>query len=185
MNVPENKPQPAANQAAGPGRFDKWFANIALTTGCTILALMTLLCVFNVLVMRKLLNAPITGAEDVLILCLVGFVALSIPFGARTGAHIEIEVVSELLPRAVSRWMQAFARLTGGAFLVLMAWQLGMAGTQAARFGEVTQQLAISYESFYYLLSVCFAVFAAIQFFDAQKIIRKGRSAPMSLGGGE
>ena len=53
---------------------------------------MTGFSVWNVLIMRKALNSPIVGAEDLLILSLVVIVALSIPLGARTGAHIEIEV---------------------------------------------------------------------------------------------
>lgn len=172
---------PAAEPAPGPGFFDRWLVRIALATGGTVLTVMTLLCVVNVLIMRKLLAAPIVGAEDALILLLVTFVALSIPFGARTGAHIEIEVVSEMLPRRIALGQQLVARLAGGAFLALMAWQLAEAGSQAARFGEVTQQLELSYEPFYYLLALCFGLFAAIQIADAWRMMRTGAADMLSL----
>lgn len=119
---------PTAANAVGPRFFDRWLMRTALVTGGAVLAALTLLCVFNVLVMRKLLAAPIAGAEDVLILLLVTFVALSIPFGARTGAHIEIEVVSDLLPAGVSRGLQVAARCASAVFLGLMSWQLVEAG---------------------------------------------------------
>lgn len=166
---------PAAARAAGPGAFDRWLTRTALVTGGTVLLTMTLLCVINVLVMRKFLAAPIAGAEDVLILLLVTFVALSIPFGARTGAHIEIEVVSELLPAWLARGLQVVARFASAAFLGLMAWQLAEAGHHAVRFGEVTQQLEISYQPFYYLLAFCFGVFAVLQAVDGWTLVRTGQ----------
>lgn len=181
MTRPKTPPQPTAEKAVGSGIFDRWLTRIALITGGTVLTVMTLLCVINVLIMRKLLSAPIVGAEDALILFLVTFVALSIPFGARAGAHIEIEIVSEMLPRRFSLGLQIVARLCGGAFLGLMSWQLAVAGSHAARFGEVTQQLEISYEASYYLLAVCFGLFAVIQIVDAWQMIRTGQTVVLSL----
>ncbi|MEC7761575.1 MAG: TRAP transporter small permease [Pseudomonadota bacterium] len=181
MTRPETTPRPAADRAAGMGFFDRWFTRIALVTGGAVLTMLTLLCVINVLIMRKLLAAPIVGAEDILILFLVTFVAISIPFGARSGAHIEIEIVSEMLPKRLALGLQIVARICGGVFLALMAWQLAQAGNHAARFGEVTQQLEISYQPFYYLLAVCFALFAAIQLADAWQMKRHGQATVLAL----
>lgn len=172
---------PTAANAVGPRFFDRWLMRTALVTGGAVLAALTLLCVFNVLVMRKLLAAPIAGAEDVLILLLVTFVALSIPFGARTGAHIEIEVVSDLLPAGVSRGLQVAARCASAVFLGLMSWQLVEAGHQSVRFGEVTQQLEISYQPFYYLLALCFGIFAILQGVDAWTLARTGAVDVLAL----
>ena len=68
----------------------KW---IALVFGGLTLIFMTGFSAWNVLIMRKTFNAPILGAEDLLVLALVVIVALSIPYGARTRAHIEIELL--------------------------------------------------------------------------------------------
>jgi len=73
--------------------LDRILIWVSLTCGGVTLAFMTFYSVYNVLIMRKLRNLPIQGAEDLLALSLVVIVALSIPFGARTGAHIEIEVL--------------------------------------------------------------------------------------------
>ena len=75
------------------GLLDKILKFVALIGGGMTLICMTLLSVWNVLIMRKALNAPIIGAEDVMILLLVMIVTLSIPLGGRAGAHIEIEVL--------------------------------------------------------------------------------------------
>ena len=52
------------------GLLDKILKFIALIGGGMTLICMTLLSVWNVLIMRKALNAPIIGAEDVMILLL-------------------------------------------------------------------------------------------------------------------
>ena len=76
--------------------LDRMLVWIALIFGGVTLAAMTCLSVWNVLIMRKALNAPIIGAEEIMVLMLITVVALSIPLGARTGAHIEIETADEL-----------------------------------------------------------------------------------------
>ena len=144
---------------------------------------MTLFSVWNVLIMRKALNAPIVGAEDLLILSLVVIVALSIPLGARTGAHIEIEVMESRMSAAFAKWSMVFVKLLGVALLVTMAWRLWHAGQTAMKFGETTQQLLISFEPFYYLLAVSTGVYALIILLDIWQILRLGKVPVLKVGG--
>ena len=141
--------------------LDRVLIWIALIFGGATLAAMTCLSVWNVLIMRKAMNSPITGAEDILILLLVVIVALSIPLGARTGAHIEIEIFEPRMSAGFAKWSMILIKLLGSALLVIAAWRLWHAGQTAERFGETTKQLLISYEQFYYLLSVAVAIYAA------------------------
>lgn len=159
----------------GLNQFDFAIEKLAIFIGGALLTFITLLIVVNVLVMRKLLNAPIQGAEDALILALIALVALSIPFGGRIGSHIEIEVVTELMGQRATRICLIINRFIGAFFIACMSWQLGIAGAKAERFGEVTQQLEISYEYFYYSLAVCFALFSLAQLFDIVQLIRRGK----------
>ena len=78
--------------------------------------------VWNVLIMRKALNAPITGAEDLLILVLVAIVALSIPLGARSGAHIEIEVLEAKMSAGFAKYSMILVKLLGWLNLLLVLW---------------------------------------------------------------
>jgi hypothetical protein len=88
-----------------PKRFDRTF--------------MTFYSVFSVLVMRKAFNSPIQGAEDLLALSLVVIVALSNPFGARTGAHIEIEVLESRMSKAFAKWSMVFVKILGICLLAI------------------------------------------------------------------
>ena len=156
---------------------------VSLIGGGSALFFMTGLSVWNVLVMRKALNAPITGAEDVLILVLVVIVALSIPLGARTGAHIEIEVLESRMSAAFAKWSMIVMKLLGVALLITMAWRLWRAGQSASRFGETTQQLLISYEPFYYVLAVSVGIYAVVLFIDIWHLLRNRKVANIRISG--
>lgn len=163
---------------------DRILTWISLIFGGAALAFMTVFSVWNVLIMRKAFNAPIVGAEDILILLLVVIVALSIPLGARSGAHIEIEVLESSMSARFAKWSMIFVKLLGVVLLAIMAWQLWRAGQSAERFGETTQQLLISYEPFYYLLAASVGVYAAVLLLDIWQMLRFEKVTNLVIGDG-
>ena len=152
-------------------RFDKALTWVVLICSGGTLVSMTLLSVWNVLIMRKALNAPIIGAEDVIILMLSLIVSVSIPLGARTGAHIEIEVLEPRMSAGFAKWSKIIVKLLCVALLAIMAWTLLHAGQNAAYFGETTKLLLISYEPFYYALSLSVALYAVILLLDIWQLL--------------
>lgn len=166
------------------GLLDAALTWVALIGGGLTLTFMTLFSVWNVLVMRKALNNPIVGAEDLLILSLVMVVALAIPYGARSGAHIEIEVLESRMSRGFARWSMVCVKLLGLALLIVMAQQLWHAGGSAVRFGETTQQLLISYQPFYYMLALSVALYALVLVLDIVRLARGGKVMPLQVDGG-
>ena len=165
------------------GLMDRALIWIALTLGGATLTVMSGFSVWNVLVMRKALNSPIAGAEDVLLLLLVVIVALSIPLGARSGAHIEIEVLESRMSAGFAKWSLVLVKLFGGMLLAVMAWRLWHSGQTAVRYGETTQQLLISYEPFYYLLAISMALYALVLILDIWQLLRSGRVESLKIGG--
>ncbi len=166
-------------------RLDTVLTWVALICGGVTLVFMTGFSVWNVLVMRKALNAPITGAEDLLILALVVIVALSIPLGARTGAHIEIEALESRMSAGFAKWSMIVIKCLAVVLLGFMAWRLWHAGGTASKFGETTQQLLISYESFYYLLSVSAAIYGVVVVLDIWQLLRGDKVVLLRVGGGQ
>lgn len=162
--------------------LDRILISAALLVGGTMLAFMMLFGSFNVLIMRKALNAPILGAEDLMILSLVILVAIAIPFGGRTGAHIEIEILESRMSPAFSRLSMFVLRLLAGGLMLLMAWELIEAGRKATKFGETTQQLLISYEPFYFLLAGCVGLYVLVLISDAVQLAAKGEITLIRLG---
>lgn len=158
---------------------------VSIFLGGAALIFMTGYSVWNVLVMRKAFNSPIVGAEDLLILSLVAIVALSIPLGARTGAHIEIEVLETRMSTSFAKWSMILMKLMGSILLAIMAWQLIHAGQNADRFGETTQQLLISFEPFYYLLSISVAIYTVVLVMDIWQMLRSNKVTWLKINGGD
>lgn len=151
---------------------DRFLIWTSLSLGGATLAGMTVLSVWNVLIMRKAFNNPIQGAEDVLIVMLVSIVALAIPLGARTGSHIEIEVLESRMSRAFAKWSYLLTKVLSVAVLLIMTWRLWHAGQGAVRFGETTQQLMISYEPFYYLMAVSVFLYAVVLIIEIGQLVQ-------------
>ena len=162
--------------------LDRALTWVALICGGATLVFMTGFSVWNVLIMRKALNAPITGAEDLLVLALVVIVALSIPLGARTGAHIEIEVLESRMSVWFAKWSMIVVKIIGAALLGFMSKQLWHAGGTASKFGETTQQLLISYGPFYYLLAISIAIYAIVLLLDVWQLLKTSTIVRLRIG---
>jgi hypothetical protein len=63
-----------------------------------------------------------------------------------------------------------------------MSWRLWESGTKADKFGESTQQLLISYEPFYYLLSVSIGLYAVFLLLDIWQIARHDHVEIINVG---
>lgn len=164
--------------------FDSVLTWVSIILGGLTLIFMTGFSVWNVLIMRKAFNAPITGAEDLLILSLVVIVALSVALGSRTGAHIEIEVLESHMSDRFAKWSMIFVKLLGVGLLVIMSWRLWDTGISAARFGETTQQLLISYKPFYQILSVSIAIYTLVLLLDIYQLLRNDTVVSIKIDSG-
>lgn len=163
--------------------LDRFLTWIALILGGAVLAFVTVYCALNAVVMRKLLNSPIIGAEEILVLSLVVIVALAIPFGARTGAHIEIDFLEPRMSAGFAKWSMILVKCAGFVLLAIMSWRLWHAGGSAARFGETTQLLYIPYGPFYYLLSVSIGIYAVVLILDIWQLSRTGTVVKLKIAG--
>ena len=152
--------------------LDRVLTWLALAVGGATLVFMTVLSTVNVLVMRKALNDPIRGAEDLMVLALVLVVAVSIPYGARTGAHIEIELLDEYLPRRLRAVTLPLVKVLAIVIVSLLSWQLWLAGGSASRFGEASRELVISFGPFYRILAAASAVYAFVLVLELIAMLR-------------
>lgn len=166
-------------------RLDRLIERLTFLVGGIGLAVMVLLTSWNVIVMRKALNDPIVGAEDILILNLAILVAVAIPYGGRSGAHIEIEIFETWMSKAFARWSLVAMKLLAIPLVAILAWRLFKSGASARDFGEATQQLLISYEPFYYAMGAMIALYAAILVADLVLLLAGRILVPMPEPDGE
>ena len=166
-------------------RLDRWVERLTFLVGGIGLAVMVLLTSWNVIAMRKVLNDPIVGAEDILILNLVLLVAVAIPYGGRSGAHIEIEIFETWMSKAVARWSLVAMKLLAIPLVAILAWRLFKSGASAREFGEATQQLLISYGPFYFAMGAMIALYVAILIGDLILLLAGWNLAPIPDPDGE
>lgn len=166
-------------------RLDRLIERLTFLVGGIGLAVMVLLTSWNVIVMRKALNDPIVGAEDILILNLAILVAVAIPYGGRSGAHIEIEIFETWMSKAFARWSLVAMKLLAIPLVAILAWRLFKSGASARDFGEATQQLLISYEPFYYAMGAMIVLYAAILVADLVLLLAGRILVPMPEPDGE
>jgi hypothetical protein len=62
-----------------------------------------------------------------------------------------------------------------------MSWRLWHSGQNAERFGETTQQLLISYQPFYYLLSISILLYAIVLLIDIKEILKSGKTISLKI----
>lgn len=160
--------------------IDRVLTGIVLVLGGGALAFLCVLSTVNVLLMRKVLNAPIFGAEDLMILTLVLIVAVSIAFGGRVGSHIEIEVLDTVLAPRTSQVSRAAMKLMAAAIVGLLAVHLWIAGGRAGNYGESSQSLLISFGPFYRILAVGMGAYVIVLLAEFYEMAR-GRASTMAL----
>ena len=73
-------------------------------------------------------------------------------------------------------------KAVGTALLATASWRLWHSGQTAERFGETTKQLLISYEPFYYLLSVSVAAYAIALVLEIAQLMKSGEVVRLKIG---
>lgn len=182
--MPSTSKREAGEATDGVGllqRLDKLLGWIALFGGGVVLSFLTVFSAFNVLVMRKAQNDPIKGAEDLLVLALVVLVALAIPYGARTGAHIEVEVLEHWMSKAFACRSMVAMKLVGCAVVLVLAWRLLDAGANAAEYGESSQTLLISFTPFYFTLAIGLGLYGVVLLLEIWQLVRHGEVRKLRL----
>jgi TRAP-type transport system small permease protein len=142
-------------------RVDRIVRLIALWGGGSLLLALMALTVLDV-VRRYGFNAPIYGARDVAKLMLLSLVALSVAYSARTGGQVAIELFCQRLAPAARRVLALAVRLAAIPMLVVLTWQLVVAGINASRFGEASLALLLPFAPFYTILAVGMGLYALV-----------------------
>jgi len=105
---------------------------------------------------------PIKGATELAQMGLAIVVACSLGYGARTGAHVAVDILGMVGGRVITRWTDIFVRLLGISVLAPMVWRLYDVSGQTARYGLETAELHLSHGPFYLALSIGAAVYLTI-----------------------
>ncbi|HAR80546.1 MAG TPA: TRAP transporter small permease [Succinivibrionaceae bacterium] len=103
---------------------------INLDLFCAGLALIVLVAVsFATVVSRYIFDSPLMWSEEIQVLCFMWISFLGAGVAFRYGSHVSIEVIVDLLPKAVRRYVELFIGLFV-TILLIYVWYLSVVYVQ-------------------------------------------------------
>lgn len=157
------------------GWVDRIVLFIAKWLGGAVLTFMVGVTVVDV-TLRYVFNSPIPGGEDYGSLSLGVLVATAIAYSARTGGQVSVELFVNMAGPRITRWTDLLAKLLTIAMLLILGWQLVVAGLSAAKYGEASFALLVPLEPFFYFLAVGMVLYALVLI--AEIIVNRKQGAP-------
>lgn len=133
---------------------------LALLAGLVLLWLMVLTVV--AVVMRKAVQSPILGVDDLSEVSLLLLVFLSMAYCGRTQGHIYVDLIAGLVRAGVLRLLDVIVQLVGGAVLMFIAWNTIGRAIEALSQNEATNLLFLPLYPFYLVVAIGFALYAAV-----------------------
>ena len=129
--------------------------NLDIAIACTVLAILIVLTVAGV-VYRYILDKPFTWLEEVQLACMVWVVFAAGGAAFRTGNHVAIEMVVDLLPKKMQKVVEVFiSAVVVIVLLYLFKQSLGFIGI-FLQSGRSTPMLDIPYAVIYGIAPVSF-----------------------------
>lgn len=162
--------------------LERWITVAALWIGGIFVVAMTLMTVTDV-TLRFVFNSPIIGARDYNSLFLLVVVAFSIAYSARTGGQVAVEIFDNSFSPAVDFALKLIMHIAGAVMLTILIFHLIAAGSEAVLLGETTLELGISFEPFYYILSLGMTFYVLILLAEIVEFfaVRRNRASNESL----
>jgi TRAP-type C4-dicarboxylate transport system permease small subunit len=118
--------------------------NFDLFISCTAMAVLILLT-FGAVVMRYFINRPIIWGEEVQLFCIVLVVFFGAGAGFRTGSHVAIDIVVDLLPKKVQRVIEIIIYIISLFVLIYFLYQSFSFTRQMFETERTTEILSIPY----------------------------------------
>ncbi|ATG48242.1 TRAP transporter small permease [Celeribacter ethanolicus] len=100
---------------------------------------------------RYLFNAPLSGAFELTELLLGALVFVALPLVSRAGAHVEVDLLVSVVPRAVSRVMGRMAAIVSAVVLAFFAWRLAVLGITQVTDGARSVSMGVPLAPFAFL----------------------------------
>lgn len=137
-----------------------FLSRIAIYMAMVVLMVMMSLTVADVF-MRYIFNDPITGTteltEYMMVCTLLGMAPCALQ-----RRHINVDVVTQVLPPRFNAVVDLITLLAGLAFIIILSWQGFMAGLYELSFDVRSSMLNIPDFPFYVVLSVSFATLSLV-----------------------
>ena len=148
--------------------FDRAVRLLALAGGI-VLILMVGLTVVDVF-MRKFMNAPIFGAQDISMMSLMLVVFFGMAYCARIGGHVAVDLINGINPK-ILRILDIIINLIGTFVVGALAWRAGIETYRDFIGARATNLLPIPYWPFEAAIALCAGLFALVLLYNAYRAV--------------
>lgn len=156
MTGKEAAPRPAGGRSGGGlGTF-----------AALVLAGIMMVTVVDV-VGRYVLNRPLPGSSEITEILMAVLIYAGLPVVSARNAHIVVDLLDSVTPKAVARIRDAIMRLLSILILAVIAWRLWAYGNQIRVYGDTTEYLLIPLAPFAYVMSAFAAIAAVVEAYRA------------------
>lgn len=142
------------------------------SVGGVILALMMFLTVIDVVL--RYLGKPITGTFELMAFAGALIIGMSLPQASLDGAHVNVDIITELLSIFWKKVFYFFTKLLGFSLFILLTWSFFLKGNDLYATHEVSLTLHVPYYPVAYGLSVCSLIECLVLLSDILKMIFGG-----------
>ncbi|MGY0398608.1 MAG: TRAP transporter small permease [Ostreibacterium sp.] len=152
------------------------FSILVLSTNIALFVMM-MITVADI-ILRSLLNAPITGSIEITQFSLAIMIVCAFPMLVWDESHISVDLLDNIIPQWVVPWRQLVIHLVAVIALSLLTLQLYQYGQRASRYGDVTEFLRIPKGYALYMMSAMGGVtvlMSGLRFFYYLSIILGGQ----------
>lgn len=138
-------------------KTSKGLENIA----AAILFITAMLIIVNV-ISRRVFNAPVHGAIDIILFFTTVFIGLSLAYCAVRNGHIYISILTDRLPKPVQKVIDIIIGTISAVFLFMVAWQFVLYGNTMRETGEVSLTIKFPHYPFVYLQALGFGMLTLV-----------------------
>ena len=137
----------------------RWYNRL----GCVLLAAMAIFMTADVL-LRSLTGSSIPGVFEVVELLMGALVGCGLAFTGATHSHLDVEIVTNLMPLRIRRFLGVLMNTLGMLFCMLAGWKTLSHAWDAFLSTECTPTTSIRTWPFIGMLGLGFAMQAAVFF---------------------
>ena len=140
--------------------------------------LLFLVLVLLVDVLGRFVGYPVLGSYEIVQYGFALVICFSVAYAGVEGAHIAIDLLFTIFPKAIQHFLNAVSELLSLLILSLIVWRLGSDALEAYVTGERSSTLNIPVFFFGFALAVGFALLVLVILLRLLKHIGVGKCLP-------
>jgi TRAP-type C4-dicarboxylate transport system permease small subunit len=150
-------------------RLEMLLQKMLMAIAAVFLLAMVILTCADIAFRLPPLRKPVPGVAELMGYFGALVVACALGYTQRKKDHIAVDIVSNMFPKPLQKFLDVINRLACMIFSIIACWQVGKVATTLCQTGEVSETLRLAYYPFTYGVAAGFALLAFVFFVELLK----------------